>query len=77
MSKLDMSKILNEWKLFLNEEQANDSPTWIKKNGTAIYQNKKVKIVEPDIRGPFVLIKVDGEEKSVNYNELSKPNEKS
>ena len=75
MSKSEMSKILNEWKLFLNEEQSNESPSWIKKNGSAIYKNKKVEIVEPDIKGPFVLISLNGKEKSVNYNELSKPNE--
>lgn len=75
MSKSEMSKILNEWKIFLNEDQSNESPSWIKKNGLAIYKNKKVEILEPDIRGPFVLINLNGKEKSVNYNELSKPNE--
>ena len=59
------------------KKQSNKSPSWIKKGKKAIYNNKKVKILEPDIRGPFVLIKVDGEEKSVNYNKLSKPNAKS
>ena len=59
------------------KKQSNKSPSWIKKGKKAIYKDKKVKILEPDIRGPFVLIKVDGEEKSVNYNKLSKPDAKS
>jgi len=59
------------------KKQSNKSPSWIKKGGSAIYKNKKVKILEPDIRGPFVLIKVDNKEKSVNYSRLRKPNAKS
>ena len=59
------------------KKQSNKSPSWIKKGGYAIYKNKKVKIIEPDIRGPFVLIKVDNKEKSVNYKKLRKTNAKS
>ena len=59
------------------KKQSNTSPSWIKKGKKAIYNNKEVKILEPDIRGPFVLIKVDNEEKSVNYSKLRKPNAKS
>ena len=59
------------------KKQSNKSPSWIKKGKKAIYKNKEVKILEPDIRGPFVLIKVDNKEKSVNYSKLRKPNAKS
>lgn len=68
-------EILKEWRSFLNEEQSNKSPDWIKKGGEAIYNGKKYKILEPDINGPLVLIDLNGKEKAINYNELSKPNE--
>lgn len=68
-------ELLKEWRLFLNEEQSNVSPDWIKKGCKAIYKGKECKVVEPDIRGPQVLISIDDKEKSVNYKELSKPNE--
>ena len=73
-------EILKEWRNFLKEEkkEINKSPRWIikqGKGGKAIYNGKEVKIVEPDIRGPQVLISIDGKEKSVNYKDLSEPNE--
>ena len=70
-------EILKEWRSFLNEEK-NKSPDWIVKQGKggkAIYNGKEVEIIEPDIRGPQVLISIDGEEKSVNYEDLREPNE--
>tara|TARA_R100000773_G_C4217700_1_gene116161 strand:+ start:310 stop:552 length:243 start_codon:yes stop_codon:yes gene_type:complete len=69
--------ILQEVSKKKKKKQSNKSPSWIKKGENAIYKNKKVKIVEPDIRGPLALIKVDSEEKAVNYKELRKPNAKS
>ena len=69
--------ILQEVSKKKKKKQSNKSPSWIKKGENAIYKNKKVKIVEPDIRGPLALIKVNSEEKAVNYKELRKPNAKS
>ena len=69
--------ILQEAKKKKKQKQSNKTPSWIKKGGIAIYKNKKVKIVEPDIRGPFVLIKVNNKEESVNYSSLRKPDAKS
>lgn len=72
-------EILKEWRSFLKEEKelSDKSPEWIVtqgKGGKAIYKGEEVEIVEPDIRGPQVLIKnKDGEEESVLYNELSEP----
>ena len=69
--------ILQEASKKKKKKQSNKSPSWIKKGENTIYKNKKVKIVEPDIRGPLTLIKVNSKEKAVNYKELRKPNAKS
>tara|TARA_Y100000592_G_C5302462_1_gene236174 strand:+ start:93 stop:314 length:222 start_codon:yes stop_codon:yes gene_type:complete len=68
-------EILKEWRNFLKEEK-NKSPDWIIKQGEggkAIYNGKEVEIIVPDLRGDLVLIRNNGKEESVHYNELKEP----